>query len=99
MAVYTDYDSAATGYLASTDYADGAGDVTKARNFRSACTALILTLPSYAGRGGASTTFDVKLLKQAKDDVSEWLAAHDTEQTADDWGTRSAIAIERRATI
>ncbi|HOX08178.1 MAG TPA: hypothetical protein PK280_17415 [Planctomycetota bacterium] len=59
MASYTTLDAARAAYLANADYADGAGDLAKAQDFRSACRALLVLMPQSAGQGGSNVTMSM----------------------------------------
>lgn len=78
MSTYTTLDTARTAYLANADYADGAGDVTKAQDFRSACRSLLVLLPSSAqssGAGATSTSWSLDKIAAELKTVEAWLAS------------------------
>lgn len=79
MATYTTYEGASAGYLANSDYDDGAGSVEKARLFRAACRALQMLRPTSAAAGGASHTFDAAAIRTELQRVQGWLAANDSD--------------------
>ena len=68
-------------FMANRDYSHGAGSVTKARAFQSACVALIGFRPSRSQRfatGGPNLVdYDLKELRYLCDKVDAWLAAND----------------------
>ena len=80
MATYTTLAAATAAYLANADYADAAGDVAKARAFRSACIALQILRPTGASGEGHSASFDASALATALASVKTWLNCFDTEQ-------------------
>lgn len=80
MATYTTLATATAAYLANADYGDVAGDVAKARAFRSACIALQILRPTGASGEGHSASFDARALELALHGVKTWLAHFDLEQ-------------------
>lgn len=81
MAVYATLAEARTAYLASVDYADS-GDVSKARDFRSACRALLVLLPAEvehgAGNTAQRTVMSVESVQTQLQAVEAWLGSADT---------------------
>lgn len=96
MATPSTLAAARTQYTDNADYANGAGDVTAAREFRTACTALLVLLPESAASGGQSVTMEMGLIAKQLDRADKWLAENDTGQTS---GNRGAIALVRRASV
>ena len=90
MATYSTLDAARTAYLANSDYADGSGDVTKARAFRSACKALLILMPAMAVHGLNTIQMSLQNLKAELDSVNSWLAQNDLNQA--DQTTRVLVA-------
>ena len=76
MATYTTFALAEAAYLASTDYDDGSGSVSKAKTLRSAIRALMHLSPTSASQQGAG--YSKESLKSELDTVTAWLAANDS---------------------
>ena len=77
----TTREEAITAYLANADYADGAGDVTKARAFRTACTALLILQPTEINQNGVGRKVAVEVIPKQLAKVDDWLAAVDVPPT------------------
>lgn len=75
MATYTTFEQAETAYLASTDYADGNGNISKARALRSSIIALTHLSPTSASQQGAGYSKDS--LQSQYDLVNSWLKSKD----------------------
>lgn len=75
MATYTTFALAEAAYLASTDYDDGNGSVSKARDFRSAIRAMLHLSPTSASQQGAG--YSKESLQSELDTVSNWLKSED----------------------
>lgn len=90
MATYTNLSSAQAAYLANTDYADGAGDVTKAQTFRSACRALLVLLPQILSQSGVQRGMNMTNIKEELKAVDGWLASNNAATRPD--GGRIAYA-------
>lgn len=80
MATYTTFATAEAAYLANSDWDDGAGSVSKAQAFRSACRALLVLKPSEVDTGQKSHAFDMRLVSAQLDAVQAWLAENDPDQ-------------------
>ena len=79
MATYSTYATASAAYFDNSDWDDGAGSVTKARNFKNACRALLVLKPTSAADGEGSHSFDMGLIAKRLESVKDWLDANDDD--------------------
>lgn len=84
MAFLTDsqIEAIKTAYIDNVDYDDGAGDVTKARNFKNACRKLLMIQPQmamhFAMGGNHQVQIDTKLVENQLKQVTSWLQVFDS---------------------
>jgi hypothetical protein len=83
-----------TQYIANADYADGAGDIAKARDFRTAIRALMVLQPTEISREGHSRKIAVEQLPKQLEEVTEWLQAREAAS-----GTNQALFTRGRAIL
>jgi hypothetical protein len=83
VATYSTLTEARTGYLANADYAE-TGDLTKAKNFASACRALLLLMPVSAQHSGEIAEFQPSLIADEMRKAQAWIAANDTANGSGD---------------
>ena len=88
MATYTTLAAARTAYNESTDYADGSGDITKARIVRSALNFMMANMPQQASKASGTVTMDTVTMRNRLEAVETWLADHDCDQTSPAVGTQ-----------
>lgn len=75
---YSTLNEARAAYLANADYADGAGDTTKAATFRTACRSLLVLLPQSVSSNATSMSFTVEKISAELDRVDRWIAGRST---------------------
>lgn len=76
------HDDIVAAYVDNSDYADGAGDVSKARAFVQSCRILLIKRPSSAAHGPESASFDMRLLREEMLAAQSWLNANDSTLSA-----------------
>lgn len=77
MTTYANLADAQTAYLANLDYADDTGSVSKARDFRSACTALLVLLPQFQVQDGRTRSVNMGNVSAQLKMVNTWLSSKD----------------------
>lgn len=71
--------TAKAAYLDNADWKDGGGDITKARAFRTACTQLIVFMPTQGQQGSISLGFSIRSIMDSKKAVDAWLSSQEDE--------------------
>jgi len=72
MATYSTFSAARTAYLSNADYADD-GDLDKARDFRSACRALLLLMPAETSNDATATRMSPQLIEKQLATVDQFI--------------------------
>ncbi len=67
-------------YDDNSNYSDGSGDITKARNFAQACRILLRRYASSVGTDATSMSRNTSLIQSELDRALTWLQAHDTAE-------------------
>lgn len=91
MAAYTTLAEAQAAYLANADYADGAGDATKAATFRTACRSLLVLMPQTTGQGGSTLTMSMPQIAAELKTVDAWVAAQPESSSRRTSWTRARV--------